>query len=75
MKLQSKAEREARQRIARTHPFESCEDCKSGWVLRVDPDGAFAYAERCRCWWAHQAKIAALLAQHARGGTPERQSA
>jgi hypothetical protein len=59
-------ERTARQALARTHAYVPCEECMSGWTF------AWAGLVRCRCWWAHQAKIADLLAQHARGGTPER---
>ncbi len=57
----SKAEREARQRIGREHPFVACEECKDGW------NETWLGVLRCRCWFAHQAKIDALVG--ARGGT------
>jgi hypothetical protein len=60
-----KAERAARQRLARTHAFEACAECKSGWVMHEVVDGHWRYelAVRCRCWLAHQAKVAQLIAE------------
>ena len=50
---------EARQALIAAHPFTSCVDCTSqGWVWVVYGNGA--YAQRCPCWRAHQARLASL---------------
>jgi hypothetical protein len=67
----TKREREARAQIARTHPFVACVSCNLGWVYFVPRVGDYMCADRCPCWYAHQAKVNELVrrethARHAR---------